>query len=276
MELDQLAAALTALGCPAAKAAEMAAQLDKRARQLSEEKGRTYHESLTHLLSLMRQGWAAPEHRGQTGFADSPPGLSFPMSPPASPAASVRPWPKLGSRPLGNFRVFNVRADATRSPRTGQPHEMFVLECPNWVNVVAVTPDDHLVMVQQFRHGSNTVELEIPGGVMDPGETSPVATAIRELREETGYEGENARLLGQVFANPAIMSNTCFTVLIENCRLRHERELDEGEDLVTETIPVRDVPRLVAEGRIGHSLVVVALYHYDLLRRGVKAGQGVV
>ena len=57
-------------------------------------------------------------------------------------------------------------------------------------------------MVEQYRHGSNTVELEIPGGMMDAGETDPVATAVRELREETGYEGENARLLGKILFQP--------------------------------------------------------------------------
>jgi hypothetical protein len=57
--LEQLAAGLVALGCPAEKSAEMAAQLDKRARQLAEQKSRTYDEALTHLLNLMKQGWAA-------------------------------------------------------------------------------------------------------------------------------------------------------------------------------------------------------------------------
>ena len=88
-------------------------------------------------------------------------------------------------------------------------------------------------MVEQYRHGSDTVELEIPGGMMDPHETDPVATAVRELREETGYAGENARLLGRVHSNPAILSNVTYTVLIENCRLQHGVEFDHGEDLET-------------------------------------------
>ena len=82
-------------------------------------------------------------------------------------------------------------------------------------------------MVEQYRHGSNTVELEIPGGMMDAGETDPVATAVRELREETGYEGGNARLLGKIHSNPAILSNITYTVLIENCRLQHGVEFDQ-------------------------------------------------
>jgi 8-oxo-dGTP pyrophosphatase MutT (NUDIX family) len=110
---------------------------------------------------------------------------------------------------------------------------------------------------------------------MDPGETDPVKTAVRELREETGYEGEHARVLGRVHANPAILTNHCHTVLIENCRLRHGLEQDSGEDLMTRLVPASEVPKLVAEEKIQHSLVVVALYHFDLWQRGIKvAGQG--
>ena len=140
----------------------------------------------------------------------------------------------------------------------------------NWVNVIALTPERNLVMIEQYRHGSNTIELEIPGGMMDPGDASPVAAGLRELREETGYEGENPRLLGQIFPNPAIMSNVCYTVLVENCRCVHPLQFDHGEDLVTRLVPVSELPGLVAAGKIQHSLVVVALYYFDLWQRGAR------
>jgi len=176
----------------------------------------------------------------------------------------INPWTRTGTKPLGDFRVFTVRADQKISPRTNQSHEFYILDCVNWVNVVAVTPDKQLVMIEQFRHGSNTVELEIPGGTMDTTDQSPVATGIRELREETGYDGENARLIGEVFPNPAIMSNTCYTVLMENCQLRHSVEMDAGEDLVTRLVPIQQIPELVRTAKIRHSLVVAALYYFDL------------
>lgn len=179
----------------------------------------------------------------------------------------IKPWPLIDSRPLGDFRIFRVRQDEKLSPRTGQPHDFFVIDCVNWVNVLAVTPDRQLVMIEQFRHGSNTVELEIPGGVMEAKDPSPVATGVRELQEETGYAGAGARLLGQVLPNPAIMSNVCFTVLIENCILQHPVEWDSGEDLATQLVPLADLPQLVSSGRIRHSLVVVALYYFDLWQR---------
>jgi ADP-ribose pyrophosphatase len=182
----------------------------------------------------------------------------------------IRPWQKISSKLIGDFRIFTLRSDLKISPRTGREHDFFVLDSVHWVNVIAVTPDQQLVMVEQYRHGSNTVELEIPGGMMDPGETDPVATAVRELREETGYEGENARLLGRIHSNPAILTNLTYTVLIENCQLRHGVEFDQGEDLATRLVPAGDIPQLIADGKIGHSLVVVALYHYELWRRGIK------
>lgn len=183
----------------------------------------------------------------------------------------LQPWKKLSSHPVGDFRIFSLRSDRRLSPRTGQAHDFYIIDCPNWVNVIALTPDQHLVMIEQYRHGSDTVELEIPGGMIDAGDASPEAAAARELREETGFAGERPRLIGQVFPNPAIMSNSCFTVLLENCCLRHPVQFDHGEDLVTRLVPVNDFPQLVAAGTIRHSLVVVALYYFELWRRAGHA-----
>jgi hypothetical protein len=136
----------------------------------------------------------------------------------------IKPWNKVSSRAAwANFKIFKIRGDRKLSPRTKAEHDFFVIDCANWVNVVALTPDQKIVMVEQYRHGSNTVELEIPGGMIDAKDASPVTAGVRELREETGYEGKQARLLGEIFPNPAIMSNVCYTVLVEDCRLTHSR-----------------------------------------------------
>jgi len=181
----------------------------------------------------------------------------------------IRPWPLLASTPVADYRVFRVRRDRKQSPRTGREHDFHVLECPDWVNVIALTPEQGIVLIEQYRHGSNTVELEIPGGVMDVADSSPLATGVRELREETGYEGGHARMLNHILPNPAIMANRCYTVLVENCVRRHPVEFDHAEDLLTRVVPLRDVPALVATGRIQHSLVVVALYQFELWRHGL-------
>jgi 8-oxo-dGTP pyrophosphatase MutT (NUDIX family) len=182
----------------------------------------------------------------------------------------IEPWKKISSRPLGDFRIFTVRGDKKISPRTNKEHEFFVIESVNWVNVIAVTQDQQLVMIEQFRHGSNTVELEVPGGMIDARDASPEASGERELREETGYAGKGARIIGSVWANPAIMSNTCYTVLVEDCQCAHPLEWDHAEDLMTRLVPIADVPGLIASGKIRHPLVIVACYHFELMRRGVE------
>jgi ADP-ribose pyrophosphatase len=179
----------------------------------------------------------------------------------------VKPWDKVGSKPVGNFRIFSIRSDVKISPRTGNEHDFYVIESVNWVNVLALTPKNQLVVIEQYRHGSNTVELEIPGGMIDADDASPLEAGLRELREETGYVGTEARIVGQVYANPAIMNNICYTALVRNCEIKHEPELDHGEDLVTRLLDLDEIPDLVRQNKIGHSLVVVALYHLELWRQ---------
>ena len=183
------------------------------------------------------------------------------------PDPAVKSWPLVSSRQVASYRIFSLRTDLKINPRTGEKHDFFVLDCPDWVNVVPVTSDGRVVMIEQYRHGSNTVELEIPGGVMDPHESDPVAAGQRELREETGYEGTGARIIGRIFPNPAIQSNTCHTLLVQDCELRHPTEFDHAEDIHVRLVPVEHIPDLIASGRIRHALVVVALSHFLMLPR---------
>jgi ADP-ribose pyrophosphatase len=185
----------------------------------------------------------------------------------------LKPWQKVSSQPLGDFKIFRLRSDQAVSPRTGQPHNFIVIDSVNWVNVVAVTPGREVVMIEQFRHGSRTIELEIPGGMIDPHDSSPEDAGIRELREETGYAGKTPRIIGHVLPNPAIMSNHCFTVLLEDCQCLHPVEFDRGEDLITRLVPISEIPNLVGTGKIRHSLVVAGLYYFDLWTRGMNPAQ---
>ena len=182
----------------------------------------------------------------------------------------IQPWKTIRSTPAGDFGIFTLRRDRRASPRGHHEQDYVILDCPDWVNVVALTPDGRLVMVEQYRHGSETVELEIPGGVMDPGENDPVAAGLRELREETGYAGTGARLLGVILPNPAFIRNKCHTVLVEQCEMKHPTAFDPGEDLATRLVPVAEIPRLLAGGQIQHSLVHVALCHFLLAQTGMK------
>jgi 8-oxo-dGTP pyrophosphatase MutT (NUDIX family) len=145
------------------------------------------------------------------------------------------------------------------------PRDIFVFRCPDWCNVVAETAEGELVLVWQYRYGTDAVSLEIPGGVIDPGE-DPVTAAIRELREETGYEAESIELMSVVEPNPALQNNRCFTFLARGARLVGPTAFDDLEDLEVALVPRGDVPSLLDSGQITHALVVTGLETY--LRRG--------
>ncbi|MEM6455459.1 MAG: NUDIX hydrolase [Acidobacteriota bacterium] len=185
---------------------------------------------------------------------------------------AVDPWPTLRRGPAHDHRVFTVESVVRRSPRTGREGDYHVIRSAPWVNVVAITPDDALVLVAQYRHGTETVTLEIPGGMVDPDEP-PAVAAARELREETGYAGDDPIALGLVHPNPAIQDNACTTWLIENARPVAEQEPDEGEDLRVVTVPMASVPALVARGHITHALVLCAFYWLDRHRARVAEAQ---
>lgn len=177
-------------------------------------------------------------------------------------------WETLSSQSLFDLPLFRVRQDRCRSPRTGAAHEFLVLETQDWVNIVALTPEQEVVMVRQFRAGSGQVTLEIPGGVVDPGETPQVAAA-RELREETGYCASEWIELGSIHPNPAILSNRCHTFLARGCVLAGAPALEEREDISVELLPLGEVPRRLAAGEISHALVAVAFQKLDLWRQGL-------
>ncbi len=135
-----------------------------------------------------------------------------------------------------------------------------VLEAPNWANVVAVTNDRKVVLVRQFRHGTETVTLEIPGGAVDPEDASPLAAAKRELREETGYVARRWKQLGIVEPNPAIQLNRCWTFLAEGAHLACETDPDPGEEIEVVLVPEKSLESLARKGVIRHALVIAAFY----------------
>jgi 8-oxo-dGTP pyrophosphatase MutT (NUDIX family) len=172
---------------------------------------------------------------------------------------TLQPWEHREERLLADARIFQVRQVRTRSPRTGEDRSIAVVTTGDWINVIALTPDQQVVLVRQFRHGTRTFTLEIPGGLIDPGET-PVEAAVRELREETGYVGKAPLPLGVVDPNPAFLDNRCFTVLLENCQRAGELQQDGGEDIEVELRPLAAIPAAIAAGEISHALVVAGFW----------------
>ena len=139
-----------------------------------------------------------------------------------------------------------------------QAHPFIVLHSPDWVNVIPVTADGDAVLIRQWRHGTEETTLEIPGGLIDPGE-DPEGAGARELREETGYRAGRMINLGSVRPNPALFDNTCHTYLALDCTLDGEPEPDETERIEVFTIPIGLLTDMVRTGEIDHCVVVAAL-----------------
>jgi 8-oxo-dGTP pyrophosphatase MutT (NUDIX family) len=184
-----------------------------------------------------------------------------------SPVARPSMWERLTDAAVDHFRVFRVRRTRYRHPRDRREGEFVVIESNDWVNVLALTVDDRMLLVRQFRFGIHDFTLEIPGGVIENGE-DPIAAGIRELREETGYAGHSARLLARVRPNPAIQANTCHIVLVEGCVRVGETQFDANEEIELSLRPVEEVYALAEQGKIKHSLVIDALFYLRAWRAG--------
>jgi 8-oxo-dGTP pyrophosphatase MutT (NUDIX family) len=176
-----------------------------------------------------------------------------------------RPFSRTSSEPLLETPIFKLRRDVSQHPVSGREGKYYVLEAPDWVNTIALTEDNQFLMVRQFRHGIREVTLEMPAGMIEPGE-DPVVAAARELREETGYEASKLTLLGETSPNAAFMDNRCFTVLCEGCRPLHATDFDPGEDIEIELIPADELMTLARQGKLRNSLSLVALFWW--LERG--------
>ena len=176
-------------------------------------------------------------------------------------------WTRERSEQVADCRVFKVRRDFSADPRDGRAHDFYVIEAPDWINVIPLTKENEVVLIEQYRHGTEGVSLEIPGGMVDPGE-EPHETAARELFEETGYEAAEVAFLGKTRPNPAIQDNWIHTFLARGVEYRQE-PLNQGTERTrVRLIPLGQIPALIAEGAIDHALVVVGFHWLALSELG--------
>ena len=175
-------------------------------------------------------------------------------------------WKILESTEVLDHPVLRV----TRSRRRLGEHvgDFVTLHSPDWVNVVPVTREGRVVLIKQWRHGSQDWAVEIPGGLVDPGET-PAQAAARELAEETGYSAPELTFLGKVNPNPALFDNDCYTYLALDASQEAEPQPEAGEVIEVFTVEPEQLPAMVASGEVDHCIVIAALTFF-WLHQGVN------
>jgi 8-oxo-dGTP pyrophosphatase MutT (NUDIX family) len=181
----------------------------------------------------------------------------------------MKPWKWISGRLVQRTRIFDLRYEVFVSPRTGQEIEATIVQSPDWVNTIALTPSREVVLIRQFRFGIGAHTVEIPAGMVNQGE-EPLAAARRELKEETGYDSDSWSSLGSILPNPAFQNNRLYCFLAENCRKVAEQDQDPGEDIEVVLRELERIPGMLASGEIDHALIAIAFQKLDLKQRGLE------
>ena len=173
-------------------------------------------------------------------------------------------WKTLSRNKILHTPVFDVYKEKAVCLRNHFSWDFYTLNCPHdIVTIIALTVKNELIMVKQFRYGTKKEELEVPGGLIDENE-DPLEAGIRELKEETGYIGREAKLLGKVCPNPALQGNICYIVLVEGLEKKEKTEFDNAEDIQTLLIPLNKINEYISRGEITHGLALNSLFYYNL------------
>ena len=175
-------------------------------------------------------------------------------------------WKTLSSHYVHKGPWATLRADKCEMPDGTIVDEYFVLEYPDWANAVAVTEDNKIILVRQYRQAAGIVSLEIPGGVIEQGE-DPEAGMLRELLEETGYEFSKAELIATVSPNPATSNNLTYCYLATGGKKVQDQDLDDHEEIIVEEYTIAEVKQLLADNKIAQALHCTGLF-YGLMKMG--------
>lgn len=173
--------------------------------------------------------------------------------------ADLPPWQVKNSTHLLHDRWLKVRADTCVTAEGVEIAPYYVLEYPDWVEVVALDAEDNIYLVQQYRHALGVVALELPGGAFDASDASPVEAAARELREETGLSAADWDYVGSLAPNPATHTNLCHIVLARNVELSATPADDPTERIRLIRMPIRQAIGLALEGKMIQVIHVAAL-----------------
>lgn len=172
-------------------------------------------------------------------------------------------WHTHSETKLGDYRILDMYSVDRSNPSGTIRGEFYYLKAHNWVNIMPITKDNKVVLVKQYRHGSDSITLELPAGLVEQGE-EPLKAAIRECIEETGYESESQpELLGTVLPNPAFIKNKCYIYLWKDCELKHKQNLDKDEEIEIVVLDFEEVKEKIRTGEINHSIALNCFFFYS-------------
>ncbi|MGV6945902.1 NUDIX hydrolase [Sphingobacterium kyonggiense] len=169
-------------------------------------------------------------------------------------------WKVLDSKYIIQRPWATLRIDRLEMPSGHIKEEYYVLEYPTWVNMIGITEDNQILFVRQYRHGAQTIMVELPAGVVEEGEDPEVA-ARRELLEETGYAFDDCEYICELFANPATSGNLTYTYLLTGGKKVQEQELDDSEDIEVVLMDIEEAKQFLFDNKIGQALHSSALFY---------------
>ena len=186
-----------------------------------------------------------------------------------NPAAKPTFWTVTASRYLIQDKWLTVRADQCRTARGAAVDPYYVLEYPDWVQIVAFDAEQRILVTQQYRHAAGSICLELPCGIVEAADETPLAAARRELREETGCDSDHFELVGRFSPNPATHTNTLHCFVARDACCSQPISQDETEDVWSGFMSIEDVMSAIETGRFAQALHIsslfVALKHVGLM-----------
>jgi ADP-ribose pyrophosphatase len=180
------------------------------------------------------------------------------------PPTTLRRWHVGAPTQVTDFEIFQIEKAPLQDPDGNPKHAVHTMRTRDWCNVIAITPRNEIVLVRQYRFGTQEFSLEVPGGVIDEGE-APAIAAARELAEESGYSAPIWESLSVVHPNPAISSNRLHSFIAKDATASAICKFDELEELEVVLVAREHLGALLDDGHVPHALCALALHQY--LRR---------
>lgn len=177
-------------------------------------------------------------------------------------------WKLVGEKVFLDFPYLQIVERECRKatdPADQEPHRFYALRSKDWCNVIPITEEGKIVLVKQFRAGILSASYEFPGGVVETSDADVVATALREMTEETGYEPlphARSKILGASFPNPALQDNRVHSLIVGPVRKARAQALDPSEDIDVVEVDATELPKLYREGKFTHALMLTTLFHF--------------